>query len=69
MINTCIRRGFFILTGLYSGGLIEVRQAGGDGGGGNGGCGGDGSRLDSWRVRRFGTRGREGRDKDLRDNR
>jgi len=28
MINTCIRRGFFILTGLYSGGLIEVRQAG-----------------------------------------
>lgn len=51
MINT-LSGGFFILTGLYSGGLIERVIFGGGGVGGRGGAGGgrgvdgDGSRLD-----------------------
>lgn len=46
MINT-LSGGFFILTGLYSGGMIE-REFGGArwGGGGGWGVDGDGSRLD-----------------------
>lgn len=50
MINT-LSGGFFILTGLYSGGLIERVIFGGGGVGGWGvvvgrGVDGDGSRLD-----------------------
>lgn len=60
-----IRRGFFILTGLYFGGLIEREYTAG---GGRWENGGDGSRLDSWTVIRLRGRGREGSE-DLWDNR